>query len=268
MAKLFRSIAVVTLAAAVGAFGGYFAAQRALECAPAVEAETPPVAGTAELDRANATIARQKQEIERMQKLLARAAALVDKSIADDRQSGAAATNATFGVAVGSAEGLDILGELRKNLTEEEFNAATNAISQASIVRAAKAADKIEFLSSLDTDSMEAAEKAVHAKFIERLKRREAVMAKMTGGIPTSDTLQEFVEAEMGLAEVAKEERAALLSLAARELGYSGDAADTLRETMESIFDCTSQSGLEAAMDGAGGMPAGGISIETSVMSL
>ncbi len=147
--------------------------------------------------------------------------------------------------------GDDVLESLRKNLSEDEFKAATNAMSAIRAKLADKARNKIDFLKSVDVSRMSAADRKNHDKFIELAEKREAAMAKMKGGIPDPASIQEVVMLGMQMAPVAKKERSALVREAARELGYAGDDVEVVHDAMQNIYDATAPAGLDSFMDAA-----------------
>lgn len=148
-------------------------------------------------------------------------------------------------------DGDDVLESLRKNLSEDEFKAATNALSAIRAKLADKARSKIDFLRSIDVSHMSEAERKNHETFIALAEKREAAMAKMKGGIPDATTLQEVVMVGMQMTPVAKKERSALVREVARELGYAGDDVDVVHDAMQNIYDATAPEGLDAFVDAA-----------------
>ena len=148
-------------------------------------------------------------------------------------------------------EGDDVLESLRKNLSEDEFKAATNALSAIRAKLADKARSKIDFLRSIDVSHMSEADRKNHETFITLAEKREAAMAKMKGGIPDPATLQEVVLVGMQMTPVAKKERSALVREVARELGYAGDDVDVVHDAMLNIYDATAPEGLDAFVNAA-----------------
>ena len=160
---------------------------------------------------------------------------------------------------------VDIIAELKKNLSDEEFDQATNAMSRIKAKMAEKAQDRMAFLKSIDTSAMSQAEREGHEKFLELTAKREAVRSKMKFGLPDQQTIQEMMAVEMQLMPLAKAERAALSRELARELGYTGEDVESLQEAVGNIFDCTA-GGLDGMMDAAEGVP--GVEIGTDVQVL
>ena len=155
-------------------------------------------------------------------------------------------------------ENIDILDSLKNQLSNEEFSHVTNAMTQLRARLAEKAKGRMEYLASINTDGMSDDERANHAKFLKLMERREAIAAKMKGGLPDMTSIQEMVQLEMEMAPVAKKARSALIGQVARELGYQGDDVEVVRDTVNMIYDCTSgggMGGLGDIMDSAGGAP-------------
>ena len=218
------------------------------------------------LEKANARIAElerrlaeSKKEAQRMRGLAARAENAVANAM-DSIKNGADAV-APFSVGTN----VDIVTELKNQLPEEAFVAATNAFERMKAANAERAKGRREYLASLDVSSFSAKERENHKKFMEMFDRREKAKAKMKGGIPDQSTIQELMETEIQMAPIAKAERAALSRELARELGYMGEDVESLQEAVGNIFDCTA-GGLDGMMDAAEGVP--GVEIGTDVQVL
>ena len=173
------------------------------------------------------------------------------------------------------AKDADILDSLKSQLSHDEFSQVTNAMSQLRTRLAEKAKGRMEYLASINTDGMSAAERKNHAKYLELMQRREEIASKMKGGFPNAESIQKMVELEMEMAPVAKKERSALVGQVARELGYQGEDVNVVRDTVDTIFDCTSSGGLGGLgdiMESAGGAPgmevSPGVKVETHVIGL
>ena len=83
------------------------------------------------------------------------------------------------------------------------------------------------------------------------MKKREELMSKNKGGFPDMETIQKMMEIQMQMGPAAKKERSALVNEVARELGYQGDDAVVVQDTINSIYDCTSGGGIQYVV-GAG----------------
>ena len=172
-------------------------------------------------------------------------------------------------------DGGDIIDSLQSQLSHEEFSQVTNAMTQLRARLAEKAKGRMEYLASINTDGMSDDERANHANFLKLMERREAIAAKMKGGFPDAESLQQMVQLELEMAPVAKKARSALIGQVARELGYQGDDVEVVRDTVNMIYDCTSgggMGGLGDIMESAGGAPVMNVSpdvkVETRVIGL
>ena len=167
-------------------------------------------------------------------------------------------------------ENTDLNEEMKKRMSDDQFVAATNAIADLRARLTAKAKGRMDFISSVDASKMSAADREKHEKYLGLLKQRTELMSKMKGGFPDMESMQKMMELQVQMGPAAKEERAVLVNEVVRELGYVGDDAEVVNETITSIYDSTSGGGLmgnieealEAmgpnAMQGMPGMPGPG----------
>ena len=265
-------IVFVALAALVlGAAGGFAVGMsRRPNAEPAeAKAEKPAVSEDA------ARLAKAQKRIAELESRLAaarRAATALKDAKQEKAASAPAPTNAAERVVAVEGKDGDVLDALKSQLSHDEFSQVTNAMTQMRARLAEKAKGRMEFLSSINMDGMSSDERKNHAKFLELMERREATAAKMKGGLPDAATIQKLVELEMEMAPVAKKARSALVRQVARELGYQGEDVEVVRDTIDTIFDCTSSGGLGDIMEGAEGMPgmsvAPGVKVETHVIGL
>ena len=267
-----KTILVALSALALGAAGGFAAAtwrspnsesEEIQEEKPAVE--KPSTSGdAARLAKAQKRIA----ELERDLAAARRAATALKAENQKKVASAQAETNKAERVIALKGDGKDVLGALESQLSHEEFSQVTNAMTQLRARLAEKAKGRMEYLASINTDGMSDDERENHAKFLKLMERREAIAAKMKGGIPDMTSIQKMVELEMEMAPVAKKARSALVGQVARELGYQGEDVDVVRDTVNTIFDCTSgggMGGLGDIMESAGGAPGTVVSPEVKV---
>ena len=167
---------------------------------------------------------------------------------------------------------MDVLGELKRRLPEEEFSQTTNAMAQLKMKLSKKAKGRMDFLASIDTSSMTEEERKNHEHYLELMERKEAIAAKMKGIIPNVKAIQEMVELEMEMRPAAKRERSTLVRQVAKELGYSGDDVNVIHDTLNNVYDCTGGGGgiagigdmMDEALDEA--TPGKGGKVETIVM--
>ncbi len=274
-----KTILVALSALALGAAGGFAAATWRSQN-PESEAiqeektavEKPSTSGDA------ARLAKAQKRIAELERDLAAARRAVTALKAESLKkvvSAQAETNKTERVISLDGDGKDVLGKLESQLTREEFSQVTNAMSQLRARLAEKAKGRMEFLASVNTDGMSDDERKNHAKFLKLMEKREAIAAKMKGGFPDVESIQKMVMLDMEMAPVAKKARAALVGQVARELGYQGEDVDVVRDTVNTIFDCTSGGGIGGLgdiMENVGGMPGMGaapdVKVQTQVIGL
>ena len=267
-----KTILVALSALALGAAGGFAAAtwrspnsesEEIQEEKPVVE--KPSTSGdAARLAKAQKRIA----ELERDLAAARRAATALKAESQKKVASAQAETNKAERVISLNGDGKDVLGKLESQLSHEEFSQVTNAMSQLRARLAEKAKGRMEFLAAVNTDGMSDDERENHAKFLKLMEKREAIAAKMKGGFPDVESIQKMVMLDMEMAPVAKKARAALVGQVARELGYQGEDMDVVRDTVNTIFDCTSgggMGGLGDIMESAGGAPGTVVSPEVKV---
>ena len=249
-----RIVVPVLIAGAIAA--GFYAGRISSACA-GKEEDSPKASAESSGDAAK--LAKAERRIAELERKLAAARTRPHPDTANRVQP------ADEEAVVVGGTNVDIIAELKKNLSDEEFDQATNAMSRIKAKMAEKAQDRMAFLKSIDTSAMSQTEREGHEKFLELTAKREAVRSKMKFGLPDQQTIQELMEVELQLMPLAKAERAALSRELARELGYTGEDVESLQEAVGNIFDCTA-GGLDGMMDAAEGVP--GVEIGTDVQVL
>ena len=113
--------------------------------------------------------------------------------------------------------------------------------------RSERVRSRREFLSSIDTSRMTEEEKGVHDQLQILMQRREELESKISTMTPFENE-EEFGELMKQLHEVDHEmrdlnhaEREALLKATAEELGYTGDDAAIIVDTVKEVIDATSE---------------------------
>ena len=274
-----KTILVALSALALGAAGGFAAATwRSQNPEPEAVQEKKPVAEKTAASGDTARLAKAQKRIAELERDLAAARRAVTALKSESLKKVVSAqteTNKTERVISLDGDGKDVLGKLESQLTREEFSQVTNAMSQLRARLAEKAKGRMEFLASVNTDGMSDDERKNHAKFLKLMEKREAIAAKMKGGCPDVESIQKMVMLDMEMAPVAKKARAALVGQVARELGYQGEDVDVVRDTVNTIFDCTSGGGIGGLgdiMENVGGMPGMGaapdVKVQTQVIGL
>ena len=243
---------------------------------PERTAETPQGSGSDEaLAKAQkriavleAELAEARKDTQRVRKRALRAEEAVGKAVKENEREGERGRN-DEGISVSVMTNVDVVAEMKRQLPEEAFVAATNALSRMKVANAERAKGRRDYLASLDVSGLSAKEQKNHRRFMELFDRREKVRSKMKGLLPDQKTIGELVEIEMQMQPLAKEERKALLGAVARELGYAGEDGAVITETLEGIFDCTGYGGaggLGGLMEGGEIQP--GVSVETHVIGI
>ena len=209
-------------------------------------------------------LAEAKNDTRRLRKRMARAEDAVEKALKEGEKGKEGEPD---GVSISVGTNMDVVAEMKRQLPEEAFVAATNALERMKVANAERRKGRREYLASLDVSGLSKKDQENHRRFMELFDRREKAMSKMKGLIPDEKTINELMQIEIQMRPLAKQERKALLSGVARELGYTGEDGAVITDTLEGIFDCTgsdSLGGLGDLMDGAEGQP--GVSIETHVI--
>lgn len=254
-------VAVVVIAAAVL---GYVVGGMHVGAKPDTTAPSKSVDDSADrLAKAKKRIS----ELERQLDEAKRKAAEAEKRNAVAKERVLPVGGATGSVVVAGSD-VDVIGELKKHLPDEQFAQATNALQQMRMKLANRAKSRMDFLRSLDVSGLSEADKKNHEKFMDMMAKREAIVAKMKGVFPDANSLREMVELDMKMRPVAKQARSALVRGVASELGYSGDDAEVIRDTLDGIIDCTSPGGIDSMIDAVEGQPDVSVGIQTVPITL
>ena len=267
---------------AAGAAGGFLAGGAMRKPAPPPPAEEKPAAEKKPVVKDDSRLLEANKRIAQLEKDLAAArrdSTKLEKDLAAAKLAAEAKpkepSDAQTVVKLGK-DG-DIMGELKNKLPNDQFTQVTNAFSQLRSKLEQIRKGRQEYLASVDVSGMSARERDNHKRYMELLAKREAISAKMKGGIPDMGAIQEMVQLGIEMEPAAKEERSTLVRQVARELGYTGDDVEVIHDTMKSIYDCTSGGGLgglgdiSEAMGGLGGGLGGGapdVKVETQVIGL
>lgn len=243
---------VMAVVMAAGVCAAFLAGRLSATGAGSAEADEQAVEAAQPGDGSD-ELAKAKRRIAQLERRLEAAEAASLRHDAEDAKEDSAGDGQGQRVVLNAGDGTDILDALRKNLSEEDFEKATNAMGRVRAKMAAKAQDRIAFLKAIDTAAMTDEERANHEKFLELTERREAVRSRITGFLPDQNTIQELMEIEMQSMALARKERDALAGELARELGYAGEDADVVRDAVKNIYNCTGGGGFDGVMDAVGG---------------
>ena len=143
----------------------------------------------------------------------------------------------------------------------ERYAQITNSMAQFRRHRLERAQSKIDFLSSIDTSRMSPAMLKVHSDLQDMIEKREAVEEKMRGFMDMTEeerreAFQEIGEIDGKIRELSRAERDNLLVQTAEALGFQGDDAAEIMDTIKSIYEAT-DSGWGWGGPGGGGRRGG-----------
>ena len=145
--------------------------------------------------------------------------------------------------------------ERLKKEEPERYAQITNSMAQFRRHRLERAQSKIDFLSSIDTSRMSPAMLKVHSDLQDMIEKREAVEEKMRGFMDMTE--EERREAFQEIGEIdGRAERDNLLVQTAEALGFQGDDAAEIIDTVKSIYEAT-DSGWGWGGPGGGGRRGG-----------
>lgn len=134
--------------------------------------------------------------------------------------------------------------ERLKKEEPERYAQITNSMAQFRRHRLERAQSKIDFLSSIDTSRMSPAMLKVHSELQDMIEKREAVEEKMRGFMDMTEeerreAFQEIGEIDGRIRELNRAERDNLLVQTAEALGFQGDDAAEIIDTVKSIYEAT-----------------------------
>ena len=134
--------------------------------------------------------------------------------------------------------------ERLKKEEPERYAQITNNMAQFRRHRLERAQSKIDFLSSIDTSRMSPAMLKVHSDLQDMIEKREAVEEKMRGFMDMTEeerreAFQEIGEIDGRIRELNRAERDNLLVQTAEALGFQGDDAAEIIDTVKSIYEAT-----------------------------
>lgn len=152
-------------------------------------------------------------------------------------------TDASISVSLGTSNE-DILSQIKRQVPKEHFAEVTNVFARMRERNRNKSRGKVQYLAGIDTSNMTDAQRKSHQRYLELLTKMEELSAKNTGFLPDMSTLQQQVELQTQLTPLAKEERKLLVDQLSRSLGYEGEDAAVIGETVQDIVDATSPSGM------------------------
>ena len=147
--------------------------------------------------------------------------------------------------------------ERLKKEEPERYAQITNSMAQFRRHRLERAQSKIDFLSSIDTSRMSPAMLKVHSDLQDMIARREEIESKMHSIMDMTEEdrhalFGEMRETDERIRELNRFERDNLLVQTAEALGFQGDDAAEIIDTVKSIYEAT-DSGWNWGGPGGGG---------------
>ena len=142
-------------------------------------------------------------------------------------------------------------GEWLKKVKDEDparYAQITNSMARHRQARLSRAIHKIDFLSSLDLSSLPEAARKVHDELQAKIEEREALEElmherRMSGEEESEEERAARFESmratDRAIRELNVKERQNLLSAAVEELGFSGEQAKDVTESIQEIIEAT-----------------------------
>ena len=242
----------------VGGVAGYLM-QPAQDAAVTSAARPHRIRGArvAEVDQQNTinTLRKRVKDLEQRLAVMTEAAAMLTNAPTATR---AEQTPQRFGPP-NAADMRARMEEMKKN-DPARYAQMTNNMAQWRRRMSARTQDRLEFFASLDTASMSPKQRENHEKLQALLARREELMRMLSPeDASVTDAQREKAHQEMRgtwneLRKLESAERDMLLSQTARNLGFKGEDAKEIVETIKTIYDATQGGGR----GGRGGRGPGG----------
>ena len=150
--------------------------------------------------------------------------------------------------------------ERLKEENPAEYAARTNRMAQFRARMLQNAENKLATLASIDTTGWTQQQLETHQRYQELIAKREELMETMRFD---SDATEEQRHAAMEqmrklgheIHKASQDERNLLLNKAIREMGFKGNAATEVRETIKTIYSTTQEWGGPHGGRGRGGPP-------------
>jgi len=150
--------------------------------------------------------------------------------------------------------------ERLKEENPAEYAARTNRMAQFRSRMLQNAENKLETLAAIDTTGWTPQQLETHQRYQELIAKREELMETMRFD---SDATEEQRRAAMEqmrqlgheIFKASQNERNLLLNKAIREMGFKGNAATEVRETIKTIYSTTQEWGGPHGGRGRGGPP-------------
>lgn len=137
----------------------------------------------------------------------------------------------------------DRIEQMKKN-DPARYAQMTNRFAQFRRRRLEHAQSRIDFLSSVDTSRMSASARKTHEALQDMIEKREELEQRMHNMLDLSDEERrnlwdEVRRTDREMNELNRQARDNLLEQTAGDLGFEGDDAKTIRETINGIIEAT-----------------------------
>ena len=162
---------------------------------------------------------------------------------------GAASTNEVAAVrdepGPGRGGPRDWMENLRKN-DPERYVQTTNRIAQFRLRRLERQQRNLDFLASVDTSRMSASAKKTHAALQDAIARREEIEERLhqegLSDAERREIMEEMMAADRELRSLRAAERKNLFLATANSLGFEGEDAKEIVNTLKEVVDSTESS--------------------------
>jgi len=139
-----------------------------------------------------------------------------------------------------------------------EYAARTNRMAQFRARMLQNAENKLETLAAIDTTGWTPQQLETHQRYQELIAKREELMETMRFDSDATEEQRHAAREQMWklgreIHKASQEERNLLLNKAIREMGFKGNAATEVRETIKTIYSTTQEWG--GPHGGRGGPP-------------
>lgn len=152
----------------------------------------------------------------------------------------------------------EFIEEMKKN-DPERYAQMTNHMAQFRQRRLERAQSRLDFLASIDMSQLGDEAQATHLRLQELIAKREDVEANLhSEDISDEDreaAFREMVEMEREMRELNRQERDNLIAETVRELGYNGEDATAVVDTLKEIISATGNGGWMGPGPGGPGGP-------------
>ena len=148
--------------------------------------------------------------------------------------------------------------ERLKEENPAEYAARTNRMAQFRARMLQNAENKLETLAAIDTTGWTPQQLETHQRYQELIAKREELMETMRFDSDATEEQRHAAREQMWklgreIFKASQDERNLLLNKAIREMGFKGNAATEVRETIKTIYSTTQEWGGGGHRGGHGG---------------